>query len=166
MEETRKGTVEAYVSGAYWGDKGGYAVTMLFKRGDKKHMKRYLCSNSFADTTNSRMTIRGILYILKNTKPDYNICICTDDEYCLNTVNEWLAKWEFFGNIRSKKNWDLWHPVWEEILKRTAYPPTARVYAKLVSAKEDKTMEMTQQKAFESRSSQDTIVCKERTGRY
>ena len=77
-------------------------------------------AETYRDTTNNRMEIKGLLYALKlaTTKYKDNVClIYCDSAYCVNMFNEWISTWASNDWTNSKKeivkNFDLVKQLYE-----------------------------------------------------
>lgn len=46
---------------------------------------------------------------------DFSLYIHSDSKYCVNTLNEWYAKWSCNGSVipKGKENVDLWSKIWD-----------------------------------------------------
>lgn len=62
-------------------------------------------------TTNNQMEITGILEAIKHISmhdPQAQVRVYSDSNYCVRSINEWLAGW-VKNNFAGKKNVALWH---------------------------------------------------------
>lgn len=50
------------------------------------------------ETTNNRMELTGLIHGFKLIPRDEELCVYTDSELCVKTINEWAPQWE-------KKGW-------------------------------------------------------------
>ena len=95
---------------------GGFGVVCLWER-------QILCADSkqFEYTTNNRMELEAIIYVLEHYK-EGNMNIYSDSAYCVNMINDWMWKWALNGWCNSKgrevENIDLVQKVYE--LMKTA----------------------------------------------
>lgn len=96
---------------------GGYGVVCLMDQ-------NILCADSkqFEYTTNNRMELEAIIYVLEHYK-EGNMNIYSDSAYCVNMINDWMWKWALNGWCNSKgkevENLDLVQKVYE--LMQTAH---------------------------------------------
>ena len=96
---------------------GGFGVVCLWER-------QILCADSkqFEYTTNNRMELEAIIYVLEHYK-EGNMNIYSDSAYCVNMINDWMWKWALNGWCNSKgkevENIDLVQKVYE--LMKTAH---------------------------------------------
>jgi len=70
------------------GARGGFGV-VVYK--DGKIIKLY--NERHIDTTNNRMELSAILWALKNYGGPEEITICSDSQYCINTLSKWMFNW-------------------------------------------------------------------------
>ena len=82
---------------------GGYGIALRCGSHTKNyHSPRHL------NTTSARMEILAIIHALKMCNKGWKVVIHSDNEYAVNTANEWLWKWLDQGILKSKSNSDLW----------------------------------------------------------
>lgn len=108
----RKGSwmFECWTDGSYKPSSncGGYSV-IITKNGEiiKKLYRGY------KGTTNNRMELLGVLECLKYFETPEEITIYSDSQYVVSSINnQHLFKW-IEENDLSKKNLDLWRPIYE-----------------------------------------------------
>ena len=84
---------------------GGFGVVVL----DNNENLVYTYSKQCADTTNNREELKAILYsLLKHGVKinDWNTdvpIVYSDSNYCIQTLNDWMFKWQRNGWIKSDK---------------------------------------------------------------
>lgn len=86
---------------------GGYGVVMLCK-GRRKEL-----SEGFAETTNNRMELLGVIAGLEALNTKSSVTVKSDSKYIVDAVNKgWVFKWQMNNWWRTKKemakNIDLW----------------------------------------------------------
>ncbi|MDR0330130.1 MAG: ribonuclease HI [Chitinispirillales bacterium] len=101
--------VEIFTDGACSGNPGpgGYGALMRYN-GQIKEL-----SGGFADTTNNRMELMGVIAALEALKEPCSVVVTTDSQYVVNGIEKgWAEKWRAAGWMRNKKeraqNADLW----------------------------------------------------------
>ncbi len=91
---------------------GGYGTVLQFtdSRGEV-HEREY--SEGFADTTNNRMELMGVIRGFEELKKPCRVRVVTDSQYVVKAFNEgWLKNWMAHGwkgsDKKPVKNIDLW----------------------------------------------------------
>jgi len=54
-------------------------------------------SGTDPNTTNNRMELRALISAYRTLPEDAEICVYSDSQLCVNTVNEWAPAWEQRG---------------------------------------------------------------------
>ncbi len=128
--------VHAYTDGACRGNPGpgGWGVVLRYKG-----RERELFGGERA-TTNNRMELMAAIKALESLRRPSHVRICTDSQYVLKGITEWLPNW-IRRNWRTAaktpvKNEDLWrrlveaqstHRVdWEWVRGHTGHPENER----------------------------------------
>jgi len=101
--------VEIFTDGSCTGNPGpgGYGAILRYK-GTVKAL-----SAGFADTTNNRMELMGVIAALECLKEPCEVVVTTDSQYVVNGIEKgWAIKWKANGWMRNQKekaqNSDLW----------------------------------------------------------
>jgi len=101
--------VYVFTDGACSGNPGpgGYGVILRYGDTDKE------MSAGFADTTNNRMELMGVIVALERLKEPCEVVVTTDSQYVVNGIEKgWALKWKANGWMRNPKekaqNADLW----------------------------------------------------------
>ncbi len=100
--------VEVFTDGACLGNPGpgGWAAIMRFGGHEK------VLSGGEKHTTNNRMELMGVIQALQTLTRPVSVVICTDSQYVIKGMTEWIAGWQKRGWINSQKkpveNQDLW----------------------------------------------------------
>jgi len=101
--------VYVFTDGACSGNPGpgGYGAIIRYKDTDKE------LSAGFADTTNNRMELMGVIAALECLKEPCEAVVTTDSQYVVNGIEKgWALKWKSKGWMRNSKekaqNADLW----------------------------------------------------------
>jgi ribonuclease HI len=105
--------VEIFTDGACSGNPGpgGYGVVMRYGR----HVKEL--SGGYAETTNNRMELRGVIAALEALKEPCEVTVTTDSQYVVNGMEKgWAKKWKALGWMRNKKESALNADLWERLL--------------------------------------------------
>jgi len=72
-------------------------------------------------TTNNRMELMGTIEGLRSLKDSTTVVLCTDSQYVVKGINEWLTGWKRRGWRKADKkpvlNADLWQEL-DELLQR------------------------------------------------
>ncbi len=80
---------------------------MLRCRGQEKEL-----SGAEPATTNNRMELLAVIHGLEALKRPVRVCVCTDSQYVMKGITEWLAAWKRRGwktaDRQPVKNVDLW----------------------------------------------------------
>ena len=94
-----------YTDGSSLGNPGpgGFGAVLMAGQFRKELSQGYRC------TTNNRMELLAVIVALEALKiPQSSVCIHTDSQYVVNSVEKkWLLGWEK-KNFAGKKNADLW----------------------------------------------------------
>lgn len=129
-------TVEAYTDGACRGNPGpgGWGVLLRYRG-----TERELFGGERA-TTNNRMELTAAIRALESLNKPCRVRVCTDSQYLLKGITEWLPNW-IRRNWRTAaktpvKNEDLWrrlvevqtaHRVeWQWVRGHTGHPDNER----------------------------------------
>jgi ribonuclease HI len=105
-----KPQVEIFTDGSCprLGGPGGWAY-ILRNSSTGKELRR---SGGLAETTNNRMELMGVIQALRSLPVPCRIILCSDSEYVLKGILEWLPNWKRKNWIASTKepvkNVDLW----------------------------------------------------------
>lgn len=103
-----KDEVILFTDGACSGNPGpgGWGV-LLRCRGREKEL-----SGAEPATTNNRMELLAVIHGLEALKRPVRVCVCTDSQYVMKGITEWLAAWKRRGwktaDRQPVKNVDLW----------------------------------------------------------
>ncbi|MFT9057838.1 MAG: ribonuclease HI [Ethanoligenens sp.] len=112
MEQKCK-QVQIFTDGACRGNPGpgGYGVILRFGSHEKE------LSKGFADTTNNRMELSGVIAGLACLKEPCDVTLYTDSQYVANGVEKgWAKKWRANGWRKSDKSPALNAELWAELL--------------------------------------------------
>lgn len=106
--------VTVFTDGAARGNpgKGGYGALLLYTDAAGKSHSREL-SAGYANTTNNRMELMGVIAALEAITQPCRVVVNTDSEYVANAFNKhWIEGWvkNNWKNSQKKpvKNSDLW----------------------------------------------------------
>lgn len=109
MAQTNKKHVIVYTDGACSGNPGpgGYGVILQYG----EHRKEL--SEGFAQTTNNRMELLGVITALEALKTPCVVDLYSDSKYVIDAIQKgWAVKWRKKGWMRTPKepakNPDLW----------------------------------------------------------
>ncbi len=109
MAQTNKKHVIAYTDGACSGNPGpgGYGVILQYG----EHRKEL--SEGFAQTTNNRMELLGVITALEALKTPCEVDLYSDSKYVVDAIQKgWAVKWRKKNWMRTPKepakNPDLW----------------------------------------------------------
>jgi len=114
---------------------GGWGVLLRY-RGREKEL-----SGAEPATTNNRMELQAVIHGLEAMKRPMRVRICTDSQYVMKGITEWLAAWKRRGwktaDRQPVKNVDLWqrletalapHRVeWQWVRGHNGHPENERV---------------------------------------
>ncbi len=109
--------IEIFTDGACSGNPGpgGYGVVMKYE----KHVKEL--SDGYAETTNNRMELLGVIVALESLKEPCDVTVTTDSQYVVNGIEKgWAKKWKAMGWMRNKKEPALNSDLWERLLQAMA----------------------------------------------
>jgi len=109
--------VEIFTDGACSGNPGpgGYGVIMRYG----KHEKELSCG--YAETTNNRMELLGVIAALETLKEPCDVTVTTDSQYIVNAMEKgWAKKWKAMGWMRNKKEPALNADLWDRLLRAAA----------------------------------------------
>lgn len=112
MKENLK-TVEIYTDGACLGNPGpgGFGVVLRYSGHEKE------ISGGFADTTNNRMELQGVISGLLSLKEPCAVTLYSDSQYLVNSIEKgWAKKWRENGWRKADKSPALNKDLWEELL--------------------------------------------------
>jgi ribonuclease HI len=74
-------------------------------------------SGGFADTTNNRMELMGVIVALERLTEPCEVTITTDSQYVINGIEMgWAAKWKAAGWMRNRKERALNPDLWDRLL--------------------------------------------------
>ncbi len=96
--------MEIYVDGACSGNPGpgGFGVIVV----DNNKIISAYRHKSTGVTTNNRMEMEAIIYVLENCGTDINSFSCptvySDSAYCVNAFTSWIKNWKANGWTRAK----------------------------------------------------------------
>lgn len=101
---------------------GGWGMAVF----DEKDNLIYAQSGTSINTTNNREEFKAILsaidYVLSMSNDEFAVnqaIICTDSSYCLNTLTDWMYRWERNNWIKSDKkvpeNLDIIKPLYKKL---------------------------------------------------
>lgn len=105
--------VDLYTDGACSGNPGpgGYGAILVYNGREKE------LSEGFAETTNNRMEILGVIRGLQALKEPCEVTVYSDSKYVVDAINkEWLFQWEENDWRRSNKEPVLNPDLWMELL--------------------------------------------------
>ena len=122
--------IEFYCDGACSGNPGNGAWSCIgYDKENKIIYEAYIGyedgydgihAETYKDTTNNRMEIKGLLHALKLATTKYKDKVCLiycDSAYCVNMFNDWIHTWAGNGWTNSKKeivkNFDLVKQLYE-----------------------------------------------------
>ena len=129
--------VALFTDGACSGNPGpGGWGALLRYQGHEKEL-----SGGEAATTNNRMELLAVIHGLEALKRPMQVRICTDSQYVMKGMTEWLTAWKRRGwktaDRQPVKNVDLWqqleaaltpHQVeWEWVRGHSGHPENERV---------------------------------------
>ena len=114
---------------------GGWGALLRY-RGQEKEL-----SGAEPATTNNRMELLAVIHGLESLKRPAQMHICTDSQYVMKGITEWLAAWKKRGwktaDRQPVKNVDLWqrleaalapHQVeWQWVRGHSGHPENERV---------------------------------------
>jgi ribonuclease HI len=107
-------TVYIFADGACSGNPGpgGYGAILRYGKVEKE------LSGGFADTTNNRMELMGVITALEVLKEQCEVVITTDSQYVVNGIEKgWAVKWKANGWMRNKSERAQNPDLWERLLK-------------------------------------------------
>ena len=105
--------VTIYSDGACSGNPGPGGYGTVLECGD--HTKKL--SEGYANTTNNRMELRGVIKGLEALKETCEVEVVTDSQYVVNAVEKgWARKWRANGWRRNKKEMALNPDLWGRLL--------------------------------------------------
>lgn len=137
MADEMEPWVNLFTDGACSGNPGpGGWGALLRYQGHEKEL-----SGGEAATTNNRMELLAVIHGLEALKRPMRVRICTDSQYVMKGITEWLAAWKRRGwktaDRQPVKNVDLWqrleaalaaHRVeWEWVRGHSGHPENERV---------------------------------------
>ncbi len=114
---------------------GGWGVLLRY-RGREKEL-----SGAEPTTTNNRMELLAVIQGLEALKRPMRVHICTDSQYVMKGITEWLAAWKRRGwktaDRQPVKNVDLWRRLeaalaphqaeWQWVRGHNGHPENERV---------------------------------------
>jgi ribonuclease HI len=102
-----------YTDGACSGNPGPGGYGIILKFGD--HEKEL--SGGFADTTNNRMELMGVIMGLEQLKEPCDVTLVSDSRYIIDALEKgWAAKWRANRWMRNKKDKALNPDLWARLL--------------------------------------------------
>lgn len=121
---------------------GGWGVVLRYRHREKE------LAGAEPETTNNRMELMAVIRGLEALRRPMAVCICTDSQYVMKGVTQWLANWKRRGwktaDRQPVKNQDLWqrleatmapHQVeWQWVRGHTGHPDNERADALAVAA--------------------------------
>jgi len=110
--------VTIYTDGACSGNPGpgGYGVVLLFTD-SKGGTHRKELSEGFAETTNNRMEIMGVIKGLESLKAPCRVQLYSDSRYVIDAIEKgWARRWRENNWMRNKKDKALNTDLWEQVL--------------------------------------------------
>jgi ribonuclease HI len=116
---------------------GGWAALLRYREQERE------LSGGEPATTNNRMEMLAVIHGLEALKRPMRVRICTDSQYVMKGITEWLAAWKRRGwktaDRQPVKNVDLWqrlesvlspHQIeWEWVRGHNGHPENERVDA-------------------------------------
>jgi len=134
-----EGWVTLFTDGACSGNPGpgGWGALLCYKKRERE------LSGGEPDTTNNRMELLAVIHGLEALKRPVRVRICTDSQYVMKGITEWLSVWKRRGwktaGRQPVKNVDLWqrleaalapHQIeWEWVRGHSGHPENERVDA-------------------------------------
>jgi ribonuclease HI len=106
--------IEIFTDGACSGNPGpgGYGVIMRYEKREKE------LSGGYAETTNNRMELLGVIVALEMLKEPCDVTVTTDSQYVVNGMEKgWAKKWKAMGWMRNRKEKALNPDLWERLLE-------------------------------------------------
>lgn len=114
---------------------GGWGVLLRY-RGQEKEL-----SGAEPASTNNRMELLAVIHGLEALKRPMRVCVCTDSQYVMKGITEWLAAWKRRGwktaDYQPVKNMDLWQRLeaalaphiveWQWVRGHSGHPENERV---------------------------------------
>ena len=114
---------------------GGWGALLRY-RGQEKEL-----SGAEPATTNNRMELLAVIHGLEALQRPMRVFVCTDSQYVMKGITEWLAAWKKRGwktaDRQPVKNVDLWqrleaalasHQVeWQWVRGHSGHPENERV---------------------------------------
>jgi ribonuclease HI len=95
---------------------GGYGAILRF--GDRAKE----LSAGFADTTNNRMELMGVISGLEGLKEPCDVTVITDSQYVVNAMRQgWAAQWRKNGWRRNNREKALNPDLWGRVLDLCAH---------------------------------------------
>ncbi|MCL2219081.1 MAG: ribonuclease HI [Chitinispirillia bacterium] len=110
-------TVYIYSDGACTGNPGpgGYGAILRYNKAEKE------LSGGFADTTNNRMELMGVIVSLEALREPCEVIVITDSQYVVNGIEKgWAAKWKAHGWMRNSRERAQNPDLWERLLNAMA----------------------------------------------
>ena len=140
-------TVYLFSDGACSGNPGpgGWGVLLRY-RGQEKEL-----SGAEPETTNNRMELMAVIQGLEALHRPVRVCVCTDSQYVMKGVTEWMAAWKRRGwktaDRQPVKNQALWqrleaalapHQVeWQWVRGHSGHPDNERADALATAARRE-----------------------------
>jgi len=110
--------VTLFADGACSGNPGpgGYGTILRFGGHEKE------LSAGFADTTNNRMELMGVISGLESLKEPCDVTVITDSQYVVNAMQQgWAAQWRKNGWRRNNRDKALNPDLWGRLLDLCAH---------------------------------------------
>jgi len=108
-----------YTDGACSGNPGpgGYGVVLLFADSQGNTHRREF-SGGYAETTNNRMEIMGVIKGLEALKEPCAVTLYSDSRYVVDAIEKgWALRWRSNNWMRNKKDKALNVDLWERLLE-------------------------------------------------
>ncbi len=137
MNAIMKDEVSLFTDGACSGNPGpgGWGALLRYREHEKE------LSGGEPATTNNRMEMLAVINGLEALKQPSRVRICTDSQYVMKGITEWLAAWKRRGwktaDRQPVKNVDLWqrletalaphHVEWQWVRGHNGHPENERV---------------------------------------
>ena len=115
-----------WVDGACSGNPGPGGFGVICLNQEIETNKLYIDaihSEYYENTTNNRMELMAILYVIRLAAedPDHTYIVYSDSAYAVNSVNQWIHDWAANGWLNSKKreveNVDLMKEIYKYLTK-------------------------------------------------
>jgi ribonuclease HI len=114
--------ITLFADGACSGNpgRGGYGAILRFGDHEKE------LSAGYADTTNNRMELMGVISGLESLKEPCDVTVITDSQYVVNAMRQgWAAQWRKNGWRRNNRDKALNPDLWGRLLDLCAHHQVA-----------------------------------------